>query len=180
MGTDRLVDAAMSVLFLLVEQSALQGPEGSALARDLRRLGLRTAKHPSELADRVITGEIEIDLTWRNPVGQRRMASLQRQAAMALEGAITLNREDTQIVDLVRDFFAISAAGRAELRADDGRFHMTAGRELAAALGPFYNERVVATVERVTTWSTNTGKEKKEFRFMSVRLAEPKPGSTGS
>ncbi len=100
-GTDTLVDAAMGALFSLIEQSAVQGPEGGTLAHDLRRLGPRTAKHLSDLSSRVIDDEIEVDLTWRNPAGQRRMASLQRQAAMALERAITINKEDTQILDLV-------------------------------------------------------------------------------
>jgi len=171
-GTDTLVDAAMNELFALVEQSAAVGPEGSALAMELRKLGPRTAKHLSDLVKRVIADEIEIGLTWRTPAGHRRQTSLQREAAHALEHAIALNKVDTQIVEMIGDLVTISTAVKAELRTDDARIRMTVSREMAATLGPFFNQRVVAAAERVTTWSTNTGKETRVFRLMDIRLAD--------
>jgi hypothetical protein len=179
-GTDTLVDAAMKELFGLVEQSASIEPESSALAQELRKLGPRTAKHLSDLVKRVINDEIDIDLTWRTPSGRRRQTSLQRPSAQALERAIALNKVDTQIVEIVGDLVTISTAIKAEIKTDDGRIAMAVGKDLAATLGPLYNQRVVATAERVTTWNTNTGKESRVFQLMDIRLANPKEAaSTG-
>jgi len=83
-GTDTLVDAAMQELFAVFDQSEAQQLDSAALARDLRRLGPRTAKHLSDLVKQVTNDEIDIDLSWRNPRGRRREASLQRQAALTL------------------------------------------------------------------------------------------------
>jgi hypothetical protein len=176
-GTDTLVDAAMSQLLSIVEQSAALGPDSSELARDLRRLGPRTAKHLSDLVRRVISDEIDIDLSWRNPTGQRRRATIARSAAMALEHAIALNRVDTQIVEIAGVLVTISTQVKAELNTESGRIHMTVDPDLAATLGPFYNQEVRAVVEQVTTWSTNTGRETKAFRLLEIRLTDTEAGS---
>jgi hypothetical protein len=175
-GTDTLLDAAMAGLVRLVEQSAATGPDSSDLARNLRPLGPRTAKHLSELIRRVIGDEIEIDFNWRNPAGTRRGASLQRPAAEALERAISQNKEESHVIELAGDLRAIDAEGKADLRTPDGRVRMSVSRELAATLGPLFNEHVVATIERVTTWSTSTGKERKIFRLLAVRRDPSQPG----
>lgn len=175
-GTDTLIDAAMNQLLSLVDQSAALGPDSSTLARDLRRLGPRTAKHLSDLVKRVIGDEIDIDLTWRNPAGKRRRATLERHSAMALERAIVLNRVDTQIVEMVGILVTISTQVKAELKTETGRIHMAVDRDLAATLGPYYNQLIRAVVEQVTTWSTNTGKETKAFRLLDIRLADTEPG----
>lgn len=174
-GTDTLVDAAMAKLFALVEQSAAQGPDSSELAQELRRLGPRTAKHLSDLAKRVLADEIDVDLSWRSPAGRRRQASLQRSAAHALTRAIELNKVETQVIELPGILDTISTAHKLELRTDEGRVHLAVSRDLAPTLGPFYNQPVVATVERTITWSTNTGKEKRTFMLLSVRLTQAFP-----
>lgn len=176
-GTDTLVDAVMNQLLSIVEQSAALGPDSSELARDLRRLGPRTAKHLSDLVRRVISDEIDIDLSWRNPAGQRRGATLARHAAMALERAIAVNRVDTQIVEMVGVLVTISTQVKAELKTDSGRIHMTVDPDLAATLGPFFNRQVRSVVEQVTTWSANTGKETKAFRLLEIRPADTETGS---
>ena len=176
-GTDTLLDAAMGRLLGLIEQSAATGPDSSDLARDLRRLGPRTAKHLSELIRRVIGDEIDIDFTWRNPAGTRRRASLQRPAAEALERAISQNEVESEIVELVGDLRAIDAEGKANLRTPGGRIRMSVSKDLAARLGPHFNERVVATAERVITWLTSTGKERKVFRLLAVRRDTDEPAA---
>jgi hypothetical protein len=96
---------------------------------------------------------------------------------MALERAIALNRVDTQIVEMVGVLVTISTQVKAELKTESGRIHMTVDPDLAATLGPFYNQPVQTVVEQVTTWSTNTGKETKTFRLLDIRLADIEPGS---
>jgi hypothetical protein len=178
-GTDTLIDAAMTHFLSLVDQSAGTGPDSSTLARDLRPLGPRTAKHLSDLIKRVIGDEIDIDMTWRNPAGRRRTATLSRDPAMVLERAITLNKVDKQAIEMAGLLEAISAQGKAELRTDSSRIHMTVDEGLATELGPFYNKPVRATVEQTTTWSMNTGKETKTFRLLNLSLQDPETETDG-
>ena len=61
----------------------------------------------------------------------------------------------------------------AELRTEDqGRLSLSVTDEQAAALGRFYDQRVTVVAEQKTTWSTNTGKEKREFRLIELRLED--------
>ena len=173
-GTDTLVDAAMTELFSLLKQSETQGLESSALAQDLRRLGPRTAKHLADLVKRILADEIDVELTWRNPTGRRRSASLQRQSALAIGRAIDLNRVETKVIDLTGVLVTVSAVTKAELQTDVGdRIKMSADSSLTATLGPFYNKRVVAQVEQTTVWSTNTGKETQTFKLLALRMTRP-------
>lgn len=71
-----LVEAAFSELFQLVEQSEGQELQADALARDLRRLGPRAAKHLSDLMEHVLADQISVDFTWHPPSARRRHASL--------------------------------------------------------------------------------------------------------
>jgi len=169
---DVLVDAAIKELLALVERSASVGPDSSELAQELRRLGPRTAKHLSDLIKLVMGDEVEVGLDWRSQRGQRQHAVLGRTAAVALERAIAMNKVDTRIVELVGDMVTVSMAVKPELRTDSGKIQMAADKALAATLGPFFNRRVVATVEQLTTWSTSTGKEQRKYRLLEVREAE--------
>jgi hypothetical protein len=175
-GTDTLVDAAMAELFAVFEQSEGQQLDSATLARELRRLGPRTAKHLSDLVKQVTDDQIDIDLSWRNPRGRRRDASLQRQAALTLGQAIDRNRIEVQKVQLTGLLVTISSVAKAELLTDSGeRIKMSVDTAAAPALGPFYNHRVTVHVEQTTTWSTNTGKETRAFSLIEIRLAEPEP-----
>lgn len=177
-GTDTLVDAAMAELFAVFEQSEAQQLDSAALARELRRLGPRTAKHLSDLVKRVSDDEIDIDLSWRNPRGRRREASLQRQAALTLGQAIDRNRIEVQKVQLTGVLVTVSAITKAELLTDGGeRIKMSVDTAAATTLGPFYNERVAVHLEQTTTWLTNTGKETRAFSLVEIRLAETEPGA---
>jgi len=173
-GTDTLVDVVMTELFSVIEQSHVQGAESSQLAQYLRRLGPRTAKHLSDLVRQIVGDEIDVDLSWRNPGGQRRLASLERQSALALGRAIDLNKIETRIVQLIGILSTVSTDKKAELKVQGGSaVRMTADKALAATLGPFFNQRVTARVEQTTTWSTNTGKETQTFRLLGLEMPPP-------
>lgn len=177
--SETLVEAAMDQLLLLVEQSASLGPDSTELAQDLRALGPRTAKHLSDLVKLVISDEIDVELSWLKPDARPRRAVLGRPSAQAIRRAISMNRVDTQIIDIVGHLETISTVVKAELRTESGRIHMAVGKDLAATLAQFYDKRVVASVEQVTTWSTSTGKEKKEFRLIRLRLADTEAAANG-
>jgi hypothetical protein len=171
-------DASMLVrcaeLFSVFEQSEAQQLDSAALAHDLRRLGPRTAKHLSDLVKQVIADEIDIDLSWRNPRGRRRDATLQHQAALALGRAIDRNRAEIKVVELTGVLVTVSAVGRAELRTDGGeRIKLAVDAVVAPNLGPFYNQRVAVQAEQTTVWSTNTGKETRTFSLVDIRLMDP-------
>lgn len=175
-GTDTLVDAAMTELFSVFEQSEALQLDSAALAQALRRLGPRTAKHLSDLVKQVTTDEIDIDLAWRNPRGRRREASLQRQAALALGRAIDRNKVEKKVVELTGLLVTVSAVGKAELRTDGGeRIKISVDAVVAPTLGPFYTQRVVVQVEQTTVWSTNTGKETRAFSLVDIHLVETEP-----
>lgn len=175
-GSDTLVDAAMGELLAVFEQSEAQQLDSATLARDLRRLGPRTAKHLSDLVKQVTDDAIDIDLSWRNPQGRHREASLQRQAALALGQAIDRNKVEVKKVQLTGLLVTVSSIAKAELLADSGeRIKMSVDNHVASTLGPFYNERVTVVVEQTTTWSTNTGKETRTFSLVDIHIAEPKP-----
>jgi hypothetical protein len=177
-GTDTLVDTAMGELFAVFEQSEARQVDSAALARNLRRLGPRTAKHLSDLVKRVTDDEIDIDLSWRNPRGRRREASLQRQAALTLGQAIDRNKVEVRTVQLTGLLATVSSIAKAELLADSGeRIKMSVDALVAPSLGPFYNQRVTVQVEQTTTWSTSTGKETRSFSLVEVHLAETEPPS---
>ncbi len=175
-GSDTLVDDAMSELFTVLEKSEANQLDSTALAQDLRRLGPRTAMHLSDLAKQVTADDIDVDFAWRNPAGRNRKASLQRPAALALSRAIELNRVEAKIISLTGVLVTISAVTKAELRTDSGeRIRMSVDVAVSPTLGPFYHQRVEVQVELTTTWSTNTGKETREFRLLDIRLAEAGP-----
>lgn len=172
-GSDTLVDAAMGRLFAIFEQSEAHQLDSATLARDLRRLGPRTAKHLADLVKQVTNDQIDIDLSWRNPRGQRREASLQQQAALTLGRAIDRNKVEVKKVQLVGLLATVSSIAKAELLADSGeRIKMSVDTAVAPTLGPFYNQRVTVHVEQTTTWSTSTGKETRTFSLVDIDLAE--------
>jgi hypothetical protein len=173
-GTDTLVDDAMSELFAVFEQSDAKQLDSAALARDLRRLGPRTAKHLSDLVKQVTNDLIDVDLSWRSPRGRRREASLQRQAALALGQAIDRNKVEVRRVHLTGLLATVSSIAKADLVTDGGvRIKMSVDDDAAPGLKPFYNERVLVQLEQTTVWSTSTGKEKQTFSLVDIRLAEP-------
>lgn len=179
-GSDTLVDAAVGSLFALLEQSNADDLESSTLTSDLRRLGPRTAKHLSDLSKRVVDDEIDIDLRWRNPAGHRRTAALQRRAALAIRDAIERNRVETDTVQLTGTLLTVSVVAKAELQLEDQdktRVRLAVSPDDAPTLGPFFDKRVVATAERTTKWSTNTGIETRSYRLLELRLAEA-PGAS--
>jgi hypothetical protein len=176
-GTDTLVDAAMGELFTVFERSEAHQLDSAALARDLRRLGPRTAKHLSDLVKRVTDDEIDIDLSWRNPQGTRREASLQQQAALTLGQAIDRNKVEVKMVQMRGKLATVSSIAKADLLTDSGeRIKMAVDTDIASALGPYYNQRVIVRVEQTTVWSTSTGKETRTFSLVSIQLAEDETG----
>jgi hypothetical protein len=180
-GTETLVDAAMRELFALVEQSQKTAELETAglLAHDLRRFGPRVAKHLSDLTGNVISDEIDLDLSWRTPRGQRQWASLQRHSAQTLQDAIKLNEVKSSRVELTGVLTTISLTHKAELRMlDNRRVQISANDKLAASLGPFFNERVTVVAEETVRWSINTGRETRTYRMLDIRHAEPNTDSS--
>jgi hypothetical protein len=172
-GSDTLVDAAMAELLSVFEQSQAQQLDSAALARDLRRLGPRTAKHLADLVKQVTDDEIDVDVAWRNPRGRRQKASLQRQAALTLGRAIERNKVEVRTVQLTGVLATVSSITKAELVTDAGdRIRMTVDSGLAPNLGPYYQHRVTVHVEQTTTWSLGTGKETRAFSVVDIHIAD--------
>jgi hypothetical protein len=172
-GDDALVNLAIRELLSLVEHSETAELETITLAQELRRLGPRAAKHLSDLVKRVVEDEIDVDLTWHGPRGQRQRAALQRRSALAIRDAIDRNRVETVVVELTGTLITISKVMSAELLTEEqGRVKLVVNNEQAATLGPYYDRRVTAIAEQKTTWSTNTGQEKREFRLIDLRLED--------
>lgn len=174
-GTDTLVDSAMRELFALVEQSTNvdELETAGSLARELRRFGARAAKHLSELVGHVVDDEIELDLTWRTPRGQRRRASLQRHSAQTIQDAIKLNEVVTRRVELTGILTTVSTTKKAELRtADRGAVQISVHDQLAPSLGPFFNQKVVILADETIRWSINTGRETRSYRMLDIHLAQ--------
>jgi len=171
--TGTLVDRALGELFSLVEQSEADDLETSTLAQELRGLGPRVAKHLSDLVKQVVEDEIDVDFTWRSSEARARQVSLQRRSALAIRDAIERNKVETKLVELKGILITVSRVTNAELLTDDeGRVRLSVSDEQAGMLGPFYNQRVTVIAEQTTTWSTNTGQEKRKFRLIELRLAE--------
>lgn len=169
-GFGTLVEAALSELFQLVEQSEGQGLQADALARELRRLGPRSAKHLSDLMERVLTDQISVDFTWYPPSARRRHASLQGRSARVIRLAIERNKIETTVVELTGILQTVSTVKKAELRTQDrGLVLVSVDNELAGEMGPYYNREVVVTAEQTTKWSTSTGTETRTFRLLEIR-----------
>jgi hypothetical protein len=172
-GTDTLVDAAVRELFAIVEHSEAGELGTGTLADELRRFGPRAAKHLSDLVDRVVKDEIDVDFTWRSPAGRRRRASLHRRSALVIHEAIKRNEVETTIVELTGTLVTVSKVTKAELQTDEyGRIRLSVDDDRAAMLGPFYNQRVLVLAEQTTKWSMNTGQETRTFRLLDIRMAD--------
>jgi hypothetical protein len=171
-GSDTLVDIALGQFFMLLERSDAARIETTELAEELRRFGPRTAKHLSDLVERVMKDEIDMDLTWRAPHGHRRHTALERGAALAISDAIKRNKVETTTVELTGVLVTVSMVMKAELLTEDhGRLKLSVEPEQAASLGPFFDKRVTVSAEQTIKWSTSTGQEKRTFRLLDLRQA---------
>ncbi len=169
-GFETLVEAALSELFQLVEQSEGQELQADALAHELRRLGPRAAKHLSDLMERVLGDQISVDFSWQPLGARRRHASLQGRSARVIRLAIERNKVETTVAGLVGVLQTVSTVKKAELRTEDrGLVLVSVDNELAAEMGPYYNRQVVVTAEQTTKWSTSTGMETRTFRLLEIR-----------
>jgi hypothetical protein len=174
-GNETLVDAVMRELFALVGQAENVSEIETAgrLAHELRRFGSRTAKHLTELTSRVVDDEIDLDLTWRTPVGRIHRAALQRRSAETIQAAIKLNEVEVCEVELTGDLVTVSMTKKAELHTQDlGNVALHVHDQLATSLGPFFNKQVVVTAELTTRWLINTGTEKRSYRMLGIRVVE--------
>jgi hypothetical protein len=173
-GSETLVDAAMRQLFALVTQAEKtdQVETAGRLAHELRRFGSRTAKHLTDLTERVVEDEIDLDLAWRMPSGQLRRVVLQRRSAETIQAAIKLNEVEVQEVELTGVLLTVSMTKKAEVRTQDGVVALDVHDQLASSLGTFFNKQVVVAAEQTTRWLINTGTEKRKYRMLGIRLAE--------
>jgi hypothetical protein len=174
-GNETLVDAVMRELFALVGQAEETGEIATAgrLAHELRRFGSRTAKHLTDLTSRVVEDEIDLDLTWRTPVGRLHRAALERRSAETIQAAIKLNEVEVREVELTGVLVTVSMTKKAELRTQDlGKVALDVHGQLATSLGAFFNKQVVITAEQTTRWLINTGTEKRTYRMLGIRPAE--------
>jgi hypothetical protein len=174
-GTETLADAAIRQLFTLIGQAekTTEIEAAGRLAHELRRFGSRTAKHLTDLTSRIVEDEIDIDLTWRTPLGRFHRAALQRRSAETIQAAIRLNEVEIVEVELAGILVTVSMTKKAELRIQElGNVALDVHDQLATKLGNYFNKQVVVAAEQTTRWLINTGAEKRSYRMLGIRLAD--------
>jgi hypothetical protein len=176
-GTESLVDASLRAVFSVLAESQ-DDVATSGLSGELRRLGPRTAKHLNDLAQRVLDDDVQVGLVWRLGTTSQR-ASLDRRSALALHDAIQRNRVEVSEVVLTGRLLTVSTVRKAELdMGDAGTVKLSVDPDLALSLGDYYDRDVTVGAQQTTTWSTNTGVEKRTYALRLIGfLAQAGPAT---
>ena len=173
-----LIDRAVSGLLDVMEDERSGDHDDPSLASRLRVLGPRTAKHLNDLVTRVVSDDIDVELTWRGRA-RPRTVDLARERASLLRTAISINEQEVQVVTVLGRLRTISTVTSADLvTEDERRYKIAVPVGLRPALGRHDDHQVEARLREVTKWSTSTGVEKKTYELIEVGLPGSSPEGT--
>ena len=173
-----LIDRAVSGLLDVMGDERSGDHDDPSLASRLRVLGPRTAKHLNDLVTRVVSDDIDVELTWRG-TARPRTVDLTRERASLLRTAISINEQEVQVVTVLGRLRTISTVTSADLvTEDERRYKIAVPVGLRPALGRYHDQQVEARLREVTKWSTSTGVEKKTYELIEVGLPGSSPEDT--
>lgn len=170
-GSDTLLDMVMVRLSELAHQASIEDMELEALARRLRPLGARTAKHLNDLVSELVDSEINMDMRWRVPSGHALTARLHRDGAFSLREAISRNAEDVRTVTLIGTLETVSTVRDLDLVTETGaRIVLRIPEDTDPDdLRQYFHRTVEVTAEQTTVWNLGQGSEKRSYRMLDIR-----------
>jgi hypothetical protein len=167
-----LLDESLTELLRIFDEVSDDSLSEQEIARQIRIVGPRAAKHLQSLSDLIVSDDISMELTLGPGTEHRRIASLDRRSAAFLKEIIKSNAIDVSEETLEGTLVTVSSVDPAAILLDDGEkvpLRTTPGHP--QKLQDFYDQRVTVTVRAQVRRSVSTGRETTTYELLHIELS---------
>lgn len=165
-----LADTAASEIFSLL--GSAESGEGTAVLRELQRLGPRVATHFRRLSALTLSESLLLDMRWQQGDGRLIYGQIHAAGATELERVIAKSRTTLEPKQLHGHLVTISTEDKLVLRDEVGkRIPLVESERFAQDPALFYDKDVVAEVELEIEQHPSTGRDTKTYHLVSLALS---------